>query len=169
MCSSYHGPSRSPGGRAAARRVAATNEPYIVSLSSSAGTGCSEASSRPATAGLPDPGGPATTQAGAALPVTRSLPSPREQRAEALEVLERAQAQFDPVAAAGFMTDRGIVSEVRADPPPPVPGDPQVDHPWCLQVSDLTARGHQRRLVAVAGSPLLRRTGREHQQDEGVP
>src|ERR1700757_5498975 len=65
MCSSYHGPSRSPGGGARAARVAPTNEPYMVSLSSSAGTGSSEASSSAATVLLPAPGGPATTQAGA--------------------------------------------------------------------------------------------------------
>ena len=64
-CSSYHGPSRSPGGRPAAARTAATNDPYIVSLSSSAGVGSSEASSLAATVLLPAPGGPATTQAGA--------------------------------------------------------------------------------------------------------
>src|SRR5262249_12649777 len=65
MCSSYHGPSRSPAGRPAAASVAATNDPYIVSLSSSAGGGTSEASRMPATVLLPAPGGPATTQAGA--------------------------------------------------------------------------------------------------------
>lgn len=32
-CSSYHGPSRSPGSRAYAARVASTNGPYIVSFS----------------------------------------------------------------------------------------------------------------------------------------
>ena len=64
MCSSYHGPSRSPGGCPAADRVAATNEPYIVSLSSSAGTGRRRASSSPATVLFPAPGGPATTHAG---------------------------------------------------------------------------------------------------------
>ena len=37
----------------------------MVSLSSSAGTGSSEASSSAATVLLPAPGGPATTQAGA--------------------------------------------------------------------------------------------------------
>src|SRR5215470_3010244 len=65
MCSSYHGPSRSPAGRPAAASVAATNDPYIVSLSSSAGGGTSEPSRMPATVLLPAPGGPATTQAGA--------------------------------------------------------------------------------------------------------
>src|SRR5262245_5294133 len=65
MCSSYHGPSRSPAGRPAAASVAATNDPYIVSLSSSAGGGTSEASRMPATVLLPAPGGPATTQPGA--------------------------------------------------------------------------------------------------------
>ena len=64
-CSSYHGPSRSPGGRPADARTAATNDAYIVSLSSSAGVGLSAASSRSATVLLPAPGGPATTQAGA--------------------------------------------------------------------------------------------------------
>ena len=62
-CRSYQGPSRSPGGRPAAASVAATNPPYIVSLSSSAGTGDSRASSRSATVDLPAPGGPATTHA----------------------------------------------------------------------------------------------------------
>jgi hypothetical protein len=61
-CSSYHGPSRSPCTRPAACRVAATNGPYMVSLSSSAGTGRKDASSRLATVLLPAPGGPATTQ-----------------------------------------------------------------------------------------------------------
>src|SRR5450755_757349 len=65
MCRSYHGPSRSPGGRAAAVSVAATNGPYIVSLSRSAGGGTRFASKMPATVLLPAPGGPATTQAGA--------------------------------------------------------------------------------------------------------
>ena len=64
-CSSYHGPSRSPAGRPAAASVAATNEPYMVSLSSSAGTGASDASSSRATVLLPAPGGPATTHASA--------------------------------------------------------------------------------------------------------
>src|SRR5215472_7196591 len=64
-CSSYHGPSRSPAGRPAAASVAATNDPYIVSLSRSAGRGTSEPSRMPATVLLPAPGGPATTQAGA--------------------------------------------------------------------------------------------------------
>src|SRR5690348_18470670 len=64
-CASYHGPSRSPAGRPAAASVAATNGPYIVSLSSSAGGGTSEASRMAATVLLPAPGGPATTQAGA--------------------------------------------------------------------------------------------------------
>src|ERR1700753_4228724 len=63
MCSSYHGPSRSPGGRPAASRAAATNDPYIVSLSSSAGTGSTRASSSRETVLLPAPGGPATTHA----------------------------------------------------------------------------------------------------------
>src|SRR5215472_5579545 len=63
MCSSYHGPSRSPGGRPAAASVAATNELYIVSLSSSAGAGRSDASRIAATVVLPAPGGPATTHA----------------------------------------------------------------------------------------------------------
>src|SRR5450755_871391 len=63
MCSSYHGPSRSPSGRAAALSVAATNDPYIVSLSSSAGGGTSCASRMLATVDLPAPGGPATTHA----------------------------------------------------------------------------------------------------------
>ena len=70
MCSSYHGPSRSPAGRPAAASVAATNDPYIVSLSSSAGGGTSEASRMPATVLLPAPGGPATTQAGAGMLMT---------------------------------------------------------------------------------------------------
>src|SRR5262245_51993256 len=65
MCSSYQGPSRSPAGRPAAASVAATHGPYLVSLSSSAGGGPSEASRMPATVLLPAPGGPATTQAGA--------------------------------------------------------------------------------------------------------
>ena len=64
-CSSYHGPSRSPGGRPAEASTAATNDAYIVSLSSSAGVGSSAARSRSATVLLPAPGGPATTQAGA--------------------------------------------------------------------------------------------------------
>ena len=50
-------------GRPAAVRVAATNEPYMVSLSSSAGTGVSDASRRSATVLFPAPGGPATTHA----------------------------------------------------------------------------------------------------------
>src|ERR1700727_2520779 len=61
MCSSYQGPSRSPAERPAAASVAATNGPYSVSLSSSAGTGWSRASSNRATLLLPAPGGPATT------------------------------------------------------------------------------------------------------------
>src|SRR5262249_24933176 len=65
MCSSYHGPSRSPAGRPAAARMAATNGPYMVSLSSSAGGGSSAAGRMPPTVLLPAPGGPATTQAGA--------------------------------------------------------------------------------------------------------
>src|ERR1022692_1713534 len=65
MCSSYHGPSRSPPGRAAAVSMAATNDPYIVSLSSSAGGGSRDASSMLAMVLLPAPGGPATTHAGA--------------------------------------------------------------------------------------------------------
>src|SRR6266487_3157973 len=65
MCWSYHGPSRSPAGRPAACSVAATNGPYIVSLSSSAGAGASDASSMRATVLFPAPGGPATTNAGA--------------------------------------------------------------------------------------------------------
>src|SRR6516164_235301 len=65
MCSSYQGPSRSPAGRPAAAKIAATNGPYIVSLSSSAGDGTSAASRMSATVLLPDPGGPATTHAGA--------------------------------------------------------------------------------------------------------
>ena len=65
MCSSYHWPSRSPGGRPAAASAAATNGPYIVSLSSSAGAGSRSSSSRRATVLLPAPGGPATTHAGA--------------------------------------------------------------------------------------------------------
>ncbi len=60
---SYQGPSRSPGGRPAAASVAATNPPYIVSLSSSAGTGASRPSRRSATVDFPAPGGPATTHA----------------------------------------------------------------------------------------------------------
>jgi len=64
-CSSYHGPSRSPGGRPAVASTAATNEAYIVSLSSSAGVGSSAARSMSATVLFPAPGGPATTQAGA--------------------------------------------------------------------------------------------------------
>ena len=64
-CSSYQGPSRSPGGRAAASRTAATNGPYIVSLSSRAGAGSRRASSSRATVLFPAPGGPATTHAGA--------------------------------------------------------------------------------------------------------
>jgi len=63
MCSSYHGPSRSPSGRPAAASTAVTNEPYIVSLSSSAGTGDTDASKMFATVVLPAPGGPATTHA----------------------------------------------------------------------------------------------------------
>src|SRR5580704_18038080 len=62
---SYHGPSRSPGGRPLAVRIAATNDPYMVSLSSRAGVGTSEASRIAATVLLPAPGGPATTHAGA--------------------------------------------------------------------------------------------------------
>jgi hypothetical protein len=46
-----------------AASVAATNEPYIVSLSSSAGAGRSDASRMAATVVLPAPGGPATTHA----------------------------------------------------------------------------------------------------------
>src|ERR1700736_4205131 len=65
MYSSYHGPSRSPAGWPAAASIPATNPPYIVSLSSSAGTGSSDASSMRATVLLPAPGGPATTHAGA--------------------------------------------------------------------------------------------------------
>ena len=65
MCSSYQGPSRSPAARPAAARIAVTNEPYIVSLSSSAGTGTSDASRMFATVVLPVPGGPATTHAAA--------------------------------------------------------------------------------------------------------
>src|SRR5215472_10718010 len=61
MCPSYHGPSRSPAGRPAAASTAATNEPYIVSLSRSAGTGSTVASKMVATVLLPAPGGPATT------------------------------------------------------------------------------------------------------------
>src|ERR1700691_1417598 len=64
-CSSYHEPSRSPDGRPAALSVAVTKDPNSVSLSSSAGTGVSEPSRRSATVDLPEPGGPATTQAGA--------------------------------------------------------------------------------------------------------
>src|SRR5262249_13901412 len=71
MCSSYHGPSRSPAGRPAAARMAATNGPYMVSLSSSAGGGSSAARRMPATALLPAPGGAATTQAGAGPPISR--------------------------------------------------------------------------------------------------
>ena len=43
--------------------VAATNAPYIVSLSRSAGLGVSAARRRPATMLFPAPGGPATTHA----------------------------------------------------------------------------------------------------------
>ena len=60
-----------PGGRPAAANVAATNPPYIVSLSSSAGTGDSRASSRSATVDLPAPGGPATTHTVARSPTAR--------------------------------------------------------------------------------------------------
>ena len=70
-CSSYHGPSRWPGGRPAAASVAATNDPYMVSLSSRAGTGASDASSSRATVLLPAPGGPATTHAIATSTSTR--------------------------------------------------------------------------------------------------
>src|SRR6516165_134688 len=70
MCSSYQGPSRSPAGRPAAAKIAATNGPYIVSLSSSAGDGTSAASRMSATVLLPDPGGPATTHAGAGALIT---------------------------------------------------------------------------------------------------
>jgi hypothetical protein len=49
--------------RRAAASVAVTNEPYIVSLSSSAGTGLSAASRSRATVLLPAPGAPATTHA----------------------------------------------------------------------------------------------------------
>ena len=45
--------------------MAATKRPYIVSLSSSAGTGRRRASRASATVDLPAPGGPATTHAGA--------------------------------------------------------------------------------------------------------
>src|ERR1700730_10845383 len=65
MCSSYHGPSRSPIGRLAALSIAATTGPYIVSLSRSAGGGTREATRIAATVLLPDPGGPATTHAAA--------------------------------------------------------------------------------------------------------
>src|ERR1035438_7441582 len=65
MCASYHAPSRSPPGRAAAVSIAATNDPYIVSLSSSAGGSPGGARGMPAPVLLPAPGGPATTHAGA--------------------------------------------------------------------------------------------------------
>src|ERR1700678_4063413 len=67
MCWSYHAPSRSLAGRPADARIAATNGPYMVSLSSSAGVGSSEPSKMPATVLLPDPGGPATTHDGAGM------------------------------------------------------------------------------------------------------
>ena len=70
-CSSYQGPSRSPAGRPPAASVAATNDPYMVSLSSSAGTGASDASSSRATVLLPAPGAPATTHAIAGSTPTR--------------------------------------------------------------------------------------------------
>ena len=62
-CSSYQGPSRSPGGRSPEARTAATNDAYIVSLSSSARR-LQRGEQKLATVLLPAPGGPATTQAG---------------------------------------------------------------------------------------------------------
>jgi hypothetical protein len=77
MCRSYHGPSRSPMGRLAAMSIAATNDPYIVSLSRSAGGGTSLASTMLATVLLPDPGGPATTQAAAGTVMRSEYRTPR--------------------------------------------------------------------------------------------
>src|SRR5690606_36277321 len=64
---SYQGPSRSPSSLPYAASVAATKPPYTVSLSSSAGTGSSRASSSSNTVDFPAPGGPETIHSGAGM------------------------------------------------------------------------------------------------------
>jgi hypothetical protein len=61
---------------APAASTAATNGPYIVSLSSSAGRGTSAPSSKSATVLLPVPGGPATTHAGAGMLIASENTTP---------------------------------------------------------------------------------------------
>src|SRR6266704_5727141 len=108
MCSSYHGPSRSPAERPAAARLAVTNDPYIVSLSSSAGTGSSDASSIRATVVLPLPGGPATTQAIARAVMASEITRLRRGRGAP----DRPPAQIPPVR--GRSRRRGRPERYRA-------------------------------------------------------
>src|SRR5215475_6757308 len=100
MCSSYQDPSRSPAARPEPARIEATNDPYMVSLSSSAGTGLTDASSSRAAVDLPAPGAPATTQAAGTSFMARKATRGSRQAARQVR-LERLASFRRSLAAAG--------------------------------------------------------------------